>query len=129
MPISWGEIKHRAMDYFAGLKEHELPKYVLVSDFARFKLYNLDEDSQNEFGLTELHNNVNLFGFIAGYTQKKYKEAPVNIVDAKNMGKLHDELLESGYKWHDLAVLQMRLLFCMFADDTGIFENFFKPIT
>ena len=114
----------QALDYFAGLKEHELPKYVLVSDFARFRLYNLDDNIQQEFKLAELHNNVNLFGFVAGYTQKKYKEeAPVNIKAAEQMGKLHDELLESGYRGHELEVLLMRLLFCMFADDTGIFDK------
>lgn len=119
-----GKAYSQALDYFAGLKEHELPKYVLVSDFARFRLYNLDENIQHEFKLTELHKNINLFGFVAGYTQKKYKEeAPVNIKAAEQMGKLHDELLESGYRGHELEVLLMRLLFCMFADDTGIFDK------
>ena len=114
----------QGLDYFSGLKEHELPKYVLVSDFARFRLYNLDENIQYEFKLAELHDNVSLFGFVAGYTQKKYKEeAPVNIKAAEQMGRLHDELLESGYRGHELEVLLMRLLFCMFADDTGIFDK------
>ncbi len=114
----------QGLGYFCGLKEHELPKYVLVSDFARFRLYNLDDNIQHEFKIAELHNNVNLFGFVAGYTQKKYKEeAPVNIKAAEQMGKLHDELLESGYRGHKLEVLLMRLLFCMFADDTSIFDK------
>ena len=119
-----GKAYSQALDYFATLKERELPKYVLVSDFGRFRLYNLDDDEQHEFELSELHKNVNLFGFIAGYTQKKYREeAPVNIEAAELMGKLHDELLESGYRGHELEVLLMRLLFCMFADDTGIFDR------
>ena len=43
----------QAMDYFQGLKEHELPKYVLVSDFKRIRLYNLDDDKQHEFKLKD----------------------------------------------------------------------------
>lgn len=114
----------QAMDYFAGLKEHELPKYVLVSDFARFRLYDLEADTHWQFKLPDLHKYVNRFGFIAGYTQKTYKEeAPVNIKAAVMMGDLHDEILKSGYAGHQLEVLLMRLLFCMFADDTGIFEK------
>ncbi|MCK4998403.1 MAG: class I SAM-dependent DNA methyltransferase, partial [Anaerohalosphaera sp.] len=114
----------QALDYFATLKEHELPKYVLVSDFERFRLYNLDDGKEHEFKLSQLHKYVNRFGFIAGYTPKKYKdEAPVNIKAAEMMGRLHDELLESGYKGHELEVFLMRLLFCMFADDTGIFDK------
>ncbi len=114
----------QATGYFAGLKEHELPKYVLVSDFQRIRLYNLDEDTQQEFPLSKLHENVNLFGFIAGYTQKKYKdEEPVNIAAAEKMGTLHDKLLASGFTGHELEVLLMRILFCLFADDTAIFDK------
>jgi hypothetical protein len=32
----------QALDYFPGIKERDLPKYVLVSDFARFRLYDLE---------------------------------------------------------------------------------------
>jgi len=114
----------QALGYFEGLKDRELPKYVLVSDFARFRLYNLDDKTQHEFALAKLHEHVNLFGFIAGYTQKKYKdEEPVNITAAEKMGKLHDGLLQSGYIGHQLEVLLMRLLFCLFADDTAIFDK------
>ena len=38
------------------------------------------------------------------------------------MGRLHDALKASGYTDHPLEVLLVRLLFCMFADDTGIFQ-------
>lgn len=114
----------QATDYFHGIKEHELPKYILVSDFERFKLYDLDEKTEHEFHLSELYNNVKLFGFIAGYQKRIFKdEDPVNIKAAELMGKLHDELEESGYEGHPLEVFLVRLLFCLFADDTGIFEK------
>jgi hypothetical protein len=38
------------------------------------------------------------------------------------MGRLHDALKASGYTGHPLEVLLVRLLFCLFADDTGIFQ-------
>ncbi|MCX6986295.1 MAG: class I SAM-dependent DNA methyltransferase, partial [Lentisphaerae bacterium] len=91
----------QALDYFSGLKEYELPKYLLVSDFERFRLYDLEDDTQNEFNLGDLHNNIHLFGFIAGYRKQTYKdEDPVNIKAAELMGKLHDKLLGSGYSGH-----------------------------
>jgi len=45
----------------------------------------------------------------------------INLRAAESMGKLHDLLRDSGYVGHDLEVLLVRLLFCLFADDTGIF--------
>ena len=114
----------QASDYFHGIKEYELPKYVLVSDFDRFRLYDLDENTHHEFELKEFHKNIKLFGFIAGYQKKSFKdEDPVNIQAAELMGKLHDLLEESGYEGHALEVLLVRLLFALFADDTGIFEK------
>ena len=38
------------------------------------------------------------------------------------MGRLHDALEASGYSGHDLEVFLVRAVFCLFADDTGIFE-------
>ena len=114
----------QAKDYFPGLKEHELPKYILVSDFDRFRLHDLDAGTSAEFALSDLPNQVHLFGFIAGYEKRTYKEEdPVNIKAAELMGKLHDRLEEVGYTGHALEVYLVRLLFCLFADDTGIFEK------
>ncbi|BBD53960.1 DNA methylase [Planktothrix agardhii NIES-204] len=114
----------QAKDYFPNLKEHELPKYILVSDFQKFRLYDLDTNETKEFELKDFVNHVHLFGFIAGYEKRVYKdEDPVNIAAAELMGELHDRLKEIGYTGHDLEVYLVRLLFCMFADDTGIFNK------
>ena len=116
---------HRqALDYFPGLKDSELPRYILVCDFARFRLYDLEEDDTHEFPLQDLHKNINRFAFIAGYQTHKIKEQdPANIQAAELMGRLHDTLRDVGYGGHDLEVYLVRLLFCMFAEDTGIFNR------
>src|SRR3989338_1112039 len=143
----------QALDYFPGIKERDLPKYVLVSDFARFRLYDLDPHSPAggitsdlaalppsrmasssirgdggegvfyEFRLADLHKHIKHFAFIAGYrTQTIAPQNPVNIKAAERMGRLHDALKAAGYAGHPLEVLLVRLLFCLFAEDTGIFQ-------
>ena len=114
----------QATDYFPGLKDSELPKYILVSDFVRFRLYDLDDNTQHEFWLIDLPKNIHLFGFMSGHQKQLYPpQDPVNIKAAEMMGKLHDRLKAVGYSDHALEVYLVRLLFCLFADDTGIFEK------
>jgi hypothetical protein len=112
----------QALDYFPGLKERDLPRYVLVSDFARFRLYDLDTDSEHQFPLADLHKNIRHFGFVAGYQTRSFgQQDPVNVKAAEKLGRLHDLLKESGYSGHNLEVFLVRLLFCLFAEDTSIF--------
>lgn len=115
----------QATDYFAGLKESERPQYILVSDFQRFRLYDLDgREPHVEFPLADLHREIGRFGFISGYQSRTYKEEdPVNVQAAERMGRLYDALKAAGYDGHALEVLLVRLLFCLFADDTGIFPR------
>lgn len=114
----------QATGYFPGLKEEELPKCILVCDFEKFRLYDLEEGTQSDFLLKDFHKNVKHFGFLLGYQKKTYKEQdPVNIEAAEKMGKLHDHLKEQGYEGHQLEIYLVRLVFCLFADDTGIFEK------
>ena len=114
----------QARDYLHGLKQHELPKYILISDFEIFKLYDLEEEKTIEFKLNELISNVHHFGYLLGYQKKVYKEQdPANIKAAELMGKLHDRLEEIGYEGHPLEVYLVRILFCLFAEDTTIFNK------
>lgn len=116
--------EHQAFEYFPGLKERDLPRFVVVSDFARIRLYDLEEDKRHEFDLADLYKNVRLFGFIAGYQTRSFgQEDPVNIKAAEKLGRLHDRLKASGYEGHQLEVLLVRMLFCVFAEDTSIFEQ------
>lgn len=116
--------KDQALDYFPGLKEAELPRYILLSDFQNFELYDLDEGSPpSRFSLQELPRHIERFTFILGVEKRRFRDQdPVNIHASELMGKLHDALKASGYEGHDLERFLVRLVFCLFADATGIFE-------
>jgi hypothetical protein len=113
----------QAIGYLHNLPERDLPQLVVVCDFARFRVRRLATGETVEFELQHLHKHVKLFGLLAGYkVQDIRSEDPVNIKAAERMGRLHDALKASGYSGHALEVLLVRLLFCLFADDTGIFQ-------
>ena len=98
----------QARGYFHGLKDNELPRYILVSDFERFRLFDMDKNGDEiaTFTLRELPEHLKLFGFIAGYEAVEVRpEDPVNIRAAEKMGKLYDRLKDAGYEGHPLQVL------------------------
>ncbi|MFH1342776.1 MAG: DNA methyltransferase, partial [Pseudomonadota bacterium] len=115
--------KKQALDYFPGLKDADLPRYILLSDFQTFELYDLDEDESVAFTLSDLPKNVEKLGFILGVQRRSFKDQDVvNVKAAELVAKLHDALEASGYIGHDLEQFLVRIVFCLFADDTGIFE-------
>ena len=113
----------QAGDYFDALPESERPRYILVSDFQNFELHDLDTRGQASFTLKDLPAHVENFGFILGVERKTFRDQdPANIKAAELVGRLHDALDEAGYRGHDLERFLVRIVFCLFADDTGIFE-------
>ncbi len=117
-------------------RQEDIPRYVLLSDFRHFALYDLEpEDEENlplfhglylhrlEFPLGELHRHIGAFAFIPGYKLHRFTEQdPANLKAVELMKNLHDALRDGGYKGHDLERFLVRILFCLFAEDTGIFE-------
>ena len=113
----------QAGEYFDSLSERDRPRYILVSDFQSFELRDLDEGEQICFALADLSSHVEAFGFILGVQRRTFRDQdPVNVEASASMGRLHDALEASGYGGHDLEVFLVRVVFCLFADDTGIFE-------
>ena len=114
----------QAGEYFDALPERERPRYVLVSDFQTFELHDLDESRELAFTLEEFPKHVEKFGFIVGVQPRTFRDQdPVNIEAAEIIGALHDSLEESGYRGSDLERFLVRIVFCLFADHTGIFEQ------
>ena len=113
----------QAGEYVDALPENQRPRYVLVSDFQTFELHDLDERDTAAFALADLHAHVEKFGFILGVQRRTFRDQdPANIKAAELVGLLHDALAASGYQGHDLERFLVRIVFCLFADDTGIFE-------
>ncbi|MGA2000309.1 MAG: DNA methyltransferase [Terriglobales bacterium] len=131
----------QAFDYIQALinegRLDEIPRYVIVSDFARIALYDLEPEEQKdlplfagrrlaslEFPLADFHNQIHQFAFIPGYKQHRIEEQdPINIEAVEIMGRLHDTLEAGGYSGHQLERFLVRILFCLFGEDTGIFER------
>ena len=135
-----GQAESQAFDYIQSLisqkRNDEIPRYVIVSDFRRIALYDLEPDIQTdlpifcgqkvhniEFTLSDFADYVREFAFIKGEKSVKIKpEDPVNIDAAMKMANLHDALEAGGFRGHDLERFLVRILFCLFAEDTSIFE-------
>ena len=113
----------QAGEYFDALPERERPRFILVSDFQTFELHDLDEREVVSFALADLPAHVEAFGFILGVQRRTFRDQdPANIEAAELVGRLHDALADAGHRGHDLERFLVRVVFCLFADDTGIFE-------
>lgn len=134
----------QAFDYIQGLLtfrgSEEVPRYILLSDFGRFALYDLEPDDPErhaglplfrdrfrytrvEFPLADLPLHVREFAFIPGYQVPRSKaQDDLNLRAVALMAGVHDTLKAGGFTGHDLERFLVRVLFCLFADKTGIFQ-------
>ena len=136
-----GKASTQAFRYIQDLardgRTSEIPRYVIVSDFARILLHDLEPDDQQDIPLfdqwrvrtidiqmADLHKHVREFAFVRGEKPVRLNpEDPANLEAAAIMANLHDTLKAGGYEGHPLERFLVRVLFCLFADDTGIFDQ------
>jgi hypothetical protein len=97
-------------------RSSDISRYVIVSDFARIALHDLEPEDQRhlplfdnrrvasiEFPLADFHKHIQDFAFLPGYKQHKFEEQdPINIRAVEIMGRLHDTLEGGGYSGHQL---------------------------
>jgi hypothetical protein len=154
-----GKAQAQAFQYIQDLlnegRQDDAPRYVIVSDFARIALHDLEPEDVPvpnsafrtpqsalkgppvpnsapraplsaliEFPLAEFHKHIHAFAFIPGYKQHKFQDQdPINLKATEIMGNLHDALEAGGYTGHQLERFLVRVLFCLFAEDTALFER------
>ena len=105
------------------------PKIVAVSDGKTILAYDLREKDTYENQLERLPSDFAFFYPLMDVERVHYvEESPADVKAAEKLAKLHDELrsyneFRSDDDLHDLNIFISRLLFCFFAEDTGIFEE------
>ena len=105
------------------------PKILAVSDGKSILAYDLREKETYENRLDRLYCDFGFFYPLMGIERIRYvEENPADVKAAEKLAKLHDELrayndFRSDSDLHDLNIFITRLLFCFFAEDTGIFEE------
>ena len=118
------EAYRQAKAYIPLLKNSEdTPRYLLVSDFQNLHLYDLEsQDESLKFRLADFREHVNALDFLLGY-ERIYQQVQerINSRAAGVLSRLHDELKKARYPIREMQSLLVRILFCLFGDDTQIF--------
>lgn len=104
-------------------------RFVLVTDFVTVATYDKKVDDTALFDFAELPLNYDFFLPLTGKFEKpiEHAEHPADIKACEKMGKLYDSICTANKyskdNLHTLNVFLTRLLFCFFAEDTGIFAQ------
>ena len=119
------------IDFFAGeeriLKQN--PRFIIVTDFISIAAKDLRTGVSKEFSIGELPDYVPFFLPLTG--AEIYKSSNDNKADREAsyaLARLYDIIIQENKELyannsHSLNVLLARVLFCYFAEDTGIFPR------
>lgn len=131
----------QAKRYADNLKNTERPNWIVVCNFEEFRIHNLNSERADEYQsvfLEDLPKEYHRLAFLQDITNTHiYKEVDVSRKAGKLIGEIYSEL-QKQYKilderaMHELNVLCVRLVFCLFAEDAGIFAknqfgNYLRP--
>lgn len=126
----------QAKQYSDDLKLSEKPRWIITCNFKEFYIYDMDkaepEKDPLHIKLSELPKQAYQMDFLVSQTNHHLiKEQELSIKAGELVGKLYDSLLEQ-YKlapldekiMHEhLNKLCVRLVFCLYAEDSGLFEK------
>lgn len=120
----------QAKRYISELPLSQHPRYVITCNFAQFRVYDMEQPNGEPavIELADLSKEYYRLQFIAdtGNVHLK-KELEVSIKAGELVGKLYDALHgqyiepDSEQAMKSLNVLCVRLVFCLYAEDAGIF--------
>lgn len=123
--LDLGRAMDQLVDYLPAVSDLDLPRLLVVCDFEQFVVRDTETGVETSFTLAELPARVEMFAFLAGHTRSTVfeEEEEANLRATELLATIHDELLTFRYPAHDTRVLLVRLLYCLFADDTGVWAH------
>ena len=110
------------------ITKHKI-RFVLITDFVRLLAWDTLSKDLLDIELEELYTNYGFFLPLVGLERMTINsETQADVKAAEKMGKLFDLIriqndLTQPADIHALNVFLTRLLFCLFAEDTGIFAK------
>ncbi len=115
----------QAREYVVSLPPAQRPPIIIVCDFARFRIVDILLNKSHEFLLDDLSDNLQHIEAIAkrdsGSATLVQVEADQKA--ARLMANLYLQLEKYGYSGHEASVFMVRVLFCLFADDTRMWSG------
>ena len=120
----------QAKKYIAELPLSKHPKYVITCNFKSFLIYNMENPNGDpeEILLENLEKEYYRLQFLVETGNEHLKrEMEISIQAGELVGKLYDEILklyinpENEETLKSLNMLCVRLVFCLYAEDSGIF--------
>ena len=127
--------EEQALDYIHDLADVETPRLLIISDFRRIRIIDLDSEKasdgsgdagRTEFRLAQLPDHVDDLKFLAGYGMVQVgsrEQEEASIRAARVMADLYEALDGSGYSDHEASIFLIRTLFCLYGDDAGLWER------
>ncbi|MBQ9358571.1 MAG: class I SAM-dependent DNA methyltransferase, partial [Abditibacteriota bacterium] len=122
--------------YAEQLSRREQPKYLITCKFDTFRIYDREKynrvtlrENYKEFSLEEFGSNPDYLKFIVDSRNFRLeKEKEINFEAGEHISRLHQILGEqylghTAENLHALNVLCVRLVFCLYCEDAGIFEK------
>ena len=105
------------------------PRFIVVTDYKTLLAIDTKTDDTLDIKIEELNKHPFFFGPWAKIEKNThYNEQEADVKAAEKMAKIYDEILQDNHfktreDLHGLNIFLSRLLFCFFAEDTGIFKD------
>src|SRR5688572_11866222 len=127
----WEKTLNQAKEYVEDLFIYQRPQYILLMNFKRFQIHKVATVGERvkitfvkEIPIEGLADQLDQFSFFPDFANRLEEDGvSLNQEAARRIANLYERIEHKGYNRKDISILLARILFCLFAEDTGIFER------